>query len=307
MKAFLPRARRVLAWTRSFTPASIGMDEDHPTARLSSAGTRPRRRRIPVVDGMSSERSARSLRAASAASSSSSAKRRSPGASRTVEIVVAVIPTSGRRRASTPSSSASARHAMNTQWSTGSIRRKCSAWSKSRKGSGSGEPHLPGRAERASAGSRTATRRRSSAVHPVAHQHRLDRVAVGAEERLDCAVRDAPRGDLVSGLASSSGPPGRSSSPVPGRAVRYPPQIGPPGAGAAIMESRTGRQVTDHSAREPARNCHSADARVPIAWTPGRRHPGWGCQTCDPEAGPPSARVRSRSARSMWRTVACAR
>ncbi len=80
---------------------------------------------------------------------------------------------------------------MKTAWSTGSMRRKCSAWSRiSAARQVAAEPHLPGRAERA--GQRAARLRgeaeRAAAV-AVAHQHGLDGAPVGGrEQRLDGAV-----------------------------------------------------------------------------------------------------------------------
>ena len=104
------------------------------------------------------------------------------------------MPTSGSRRqaASTLSRFISGSPMpMNTQWSTSVMRRKWSAWSRiSDGGQVAPELHLAGGAERA--GERAARLRgdaeRAAAV-AVAHQHRLERAAVGgAHQRLDRAV-----------------------------------------------------------------------------------------------------------------------
>ena len=88
---------------------------------------------------MSRERSASSGACSESASrigsSTSSTKRVSPGSQPTVEIVVrrCVIPRSGSRRAASSTLSRfsiGSPMPMKTQWSTASIRRKWSAWSR---------------------------------------------------------------------------------------------------------------------------------------------------------------------------------
>ena len=127
-----------------------------------------------------------------------------------------------------------------------------------RRGQVPAELHLPGRAERA--GERAAGLGRDAdrpAAVAVAHQHRLDRLAVGGvEERLHRAVlRLAPRGrPRASRTAPSLGelrraePAGHVRHRVVARGAARPPSPRPGGRGRRARRARRG---TTSGGRDP--------------------------------------------------------
>ena len=134
---------------------------------------------------------------------------------------------------------------MNTRWSTGSMRRKCSTWSRiSARRQVAAELHRAGRAERA--GQRAARLRRDAdraAAVAVAHQHGLDGAAVGgAEQRLDRAVLGVRLvGELQRGERHARRPARRAARPAGRSSRRSPSRRSPSSATPGGRGRRAGR------------------------------------------------------------------
>ena len=195
---------------------------------------------------------------------------------------------------------------MKTTWSTGSIRRKWSAWSRiSRRGEVAAELHLSRGAERAR--QRAAGLRRDADRAPpvaVAHEHRLDRMAVArAEQRLHRPVarvrlvldrqrreRDvlleprAQRGRNVRHLVVSRG---ASRSPLPDLAAPVGRLVGeglvrgascPSGHGSARLFGNNGRfrrmvDLRSDTATKPTRGMREAMANAEVGDDQKREDP----------------------------------
>ena len=160
---------------------------------------------------------------------------------------------------------------MNTQWSTSSMRRKCSAWSRISRAvrlrPNFIEPVAQKRARQRAARLRGQAQR--AAPVAVAHEHGLDRPAVvRAEQRLDRAVAGVRLAGRASGSRTGPRRPGgraarragRSSRRSPRRRARSTPTPGRRGSGA-----RRGRRACRRGARGPRASRSGSFAAMRLA------------------------------------------